>query len=122
MKLSRLGAETVESGNSFHSEMVLGKNECLYVVVRDAGTLKHLLCRFWWPEIMFCVSQSEYCFALICLLLFSGVRYTSLLIAGTLPFWILYKKHSLFSFLLFFNGGRFSSFCIFVTDPGVIDL
>ena len=33
----KLSADTIDAGNSFHSEMVLGKNECLYTVDRDGG-------------------------------------------------------------------------------------
>ena len=59
MNVSILGASTTESGSSFHSEIVLGKNEFLYALFVDLGSWKQFLFKFGCLLIMFRVSQSE---------------------------------------------------------------
>ena len=49
----KLSADTIDGGSSFHSEMVLGKNEYLYAVDIDDGSWKQLSCNFWCLEIIF---------------------------------------------------------------------
>ena len=89
LKVSTLGAFTTDSGSSFHSDIDLGKNEFLYTIFEDSGSWKLLLLRFWCLLMMFSVTQSENCLALILLFDFIGIRYSLLFIAGTLPFCIL---------------------------------
>ena len=110
MKIFTLCADTIFGGSSFHSEMVLGKNEFLYTIVFDVGRWKQLLWMFWCLVTMFCATQFVNFFARICLLFCSGIKYSFLSIAGTVPFCMLYRKHSLFSFLLALRSGRCNSF------------
>ena len=90
--------------------------------VFDVGRRKHFSFNSWCLFTIFLKSKSEKVFALIRLFETIGFKYASGGIAGTNPFWMLYIKISLLSFLLSFNEGSSRLFNISVTHPCSLDL